>query len=136
MAGTLQLPTNTQFFLLSPPRLPCSKFRTESCSPPSRKVGLILCYLSLLLNIGYAWHVDEIISNQWRHGSTDARAVGSFKNVKSLTYLSGKQQNHGKLPPWLAVSRRILETVLSRMQENDISALTYQHFYHNVLIRL
>ena len=83
-------PHKYSIFSALPTPPPCSKFRTESCSPPSRKVGLILCYLSLLLNIGYAWHVDEIISNQWRHGSTDARAVGSFKNVKSLTYLSGK----------------------------------------------
>ena len=36
---------------------------------------------------------------------------------------------------WLAVSRRILETVLSRMPENHISALTDQPFYHNVQLR-
>ena len=55
-------PSKHSVFFCSPS---LSTFRTKSCPPPSRKGGwLILYYLSPLLNIGYARHVDEIISNQ------------------------------------------------------------------------
>ena len=58
---------------------------------------------------------------------------GEFDTVLSPGLLN---QYPGKLSKWLAVSRGILEAVLSRMLENGISALNDQPFNHNVLVRL
>ena len=82
-----------------PPHLPSplSKFRTKRCSWPSRKKGLILCYLSLLLNICYARHVDEIISNQWLNTKIAGLVAGLRMSKLWLTSVSGRWQNPGLL---------------------------------------
>ena len=76
---------------------PLSKFRTKRCSWPSRKKGLILCYLSLLLNICYARHVDEIISNQWLNTKIAGLVAGLRMSKLWLTSVSGRWQNSGLL---------------------------------------
>ena len=76
-------PSKHSIFFCSPS---LSTFRTKSCPPPSRKGGwLILYYLSPLLNIGCARHVDEIISNQRQNTQMAGLLAGSVMSKRWLT---------------------------------------------------